>query len=425
MQLLHICGLALVCCLMGTVVQAANTVSGGSFSSSAGINVADPALTSWVNEVLSFNPEMQAAEAAVNAAGGRARAADRPLFNPELELEYENSDTTTTAGGLSQSIDWADKRGARSSVADFELTAADAELVMVRQSLATNLLKALADWHTAEGVSRISEKQRALMSRFTRLADQRRQAGDLGQVELDLAHLAAANAAIEQAHASENLIRARQALVVLTGFDGPAWPPFTGQLPEVDPNHVDVDRLLNELPLIHVALARISAARAGVELSVREKKPDPTVGFRIGKEDSDTLTGLTFSVPLFVRNTFSAEVDVANASLIQAEREAVNLERKARADLIAAAEIYQNARLAWQGWEASGAPRLSQRTDMLDRLWQAGELNTTDYLVQLKQVLGTEASAIDQRGRMWQAWATWLAASGQADQWLNLAGETR
>jgi cobalt-zinc-cadmium efflux system outer membrane protein len=62
---------------------------------------------------------------------------------------------------------------------------------------------------------------------------------------------------------------------------------------------------------------------------------------------------------------------------------------------------------------------------MLDRLWQAGELNTTDYLVQLKQALGTEASAIDQRGRMWQAWATWLAASGQADQWLNLAGETR
>ena len=67
-----------------------------------------------------------------------------------------------------------------------------------------------------------------------------------------------------------------------------------------------------------------------VELSVREKKPDPTFGFRIGKEDSDTLTGLTFSVPLFVRNTFSAEVDVANASLIQAERTAANVRRQAR-----------------------------------------------------------------------------------------------
>ncbi len=60
-----------------------------------------------------------------------------------------------------------------------------------------------------------------------------------------------------------------------------------------------------------------------------------------------------------------------------------------------------------------------------DRLWQAGELNTTDYLVQLKQALDTEVSATEQRGRMWRAWADWLAASGQADQWLNLAGDTQ
>jgi cobalt-zinc-cadmium efflux system outer membrane protein len=158
-------------------------------------------------------------------------------------------------------------------------------------------------------------------------------------------------------------------------------------------------------------------------LRVREKKPDTTIGFRVGKEDSDTLTGFTFSVPLFVRNSFSAEVDVANASLIQSEREAINLRRQSRANLIATSRIYQTSRLAWKAWEASGAPRLSQRTDLLDRLWQAGELGTTDYLVQLKQALDTEISAIEQQGRMWQAWADWLSASGQVDRWLNLAGD--
>lgn len=385
--------------------------------------IADPALAAWVNEVLLQNPEMQAAEAAVDAASARLRAAGQPLFNPELELEYENSDTTTTAGGLSQAIDWADKRGARTTVADFEQLAARAELLSIRQVLATDLLQALANWHTADAILRTSEQQTALMTRFARLAEQRRKAGDLGQVELDLAYLAAANAAFEQAHAGENLIRARQAVIVLTGASGPAWPPFTGQLPDVDPHKLDMDRLLNDLPVIHVALARVAAARAGVALTVRERKPDPTLGFRIGKEDSDTLTGLSFSVPLFVRNNFSAEVDVANASLIQAEREAANTRRQAHANLIATAEIYRNARLAWKTWESAGAPRLSKRTDLLNRLWQAGELNTTDYLVQLKQALDTEVSAIDQRGRMWQAWAAWLAASGQAQQWLNLPGE--
>jgi cobalt-zinc-cadmium efflux system outer membrane protein len=386
---------------------------------------ADLTLSGWINEVISRNPEMYAAQAAVDAASGRLRAADRPLFNPELALEYEDSDSTTIAGGLNQSVDWADKRGARLAVAEFEQVAVKAELELIRQKLAAGLLQALAGWHTARAVNRVSEKQTALMTRFVQLAERRRKAGDLGQVETDLAHLAAADAAFEQAQASEDLIRARQAVIALTGEDGPAWPAFTGQLPDVDPQHVEVDRLLSDLPSIHVALAQISAARAGVERGVREKTPDPTFGLRIGKEDSTTLTGLTFSVPLFVRNTYSAEVDVANASLIQAEREAENLRREVRADLIASAQIYRNARLAWKTWEESGAPRLSQRTDLLDRLWQAGELDTTDYLVQLKQALDTEVSAIEQRGRMWEAWATWLAASGQVEQWLYVSGENQ
>ncbi len=263
------------------------------------------------------------------------------------------------------------------------------------------------------------------MTRFAHLAEQRRRAGDLGQVELDLAHLATADAGFRSANASEQLIRAQQVLTALTGSDASGWPAFDELLPDIDPQQVDVDRLLDDLPSMQAALARVAAGRASVQLSLREQTPDPTIGFRVGKEDSETLTGLSVSVPLFVRNTFSAEVDVANADLIQAEREAANHMQQAHADLIAAAQVYRNASLAWKTWEASGASRLSQRTDLLDRLWQAGELNTTDYLVQLKQALDTEVGATEQRGRMWRAWADWLAASGQADQWLNLTGDTQ
>ena len=385
--------------------------------------IADPALTGWINAVISQNPEMQAAQAAADAAGGRLRAADQPLFNPELKLEYENSDTTTTAGGLNQAIDWADKRGARTAVADFKQAASSAELRSIRQTLATALLLALADWHAAVAIKQLSEEQTLLMTRFARIAERRRKAGDLGQVELDLAHLVVAEAAFEQADADQNLILAHRDVSVLSGNDGAGWPALSTPLPVIDPQQLNIDSLLNDLPSMHVALAQMSAARASVTLRVREKKPDPTLGFRIGKEDSDTLTGLTFSVPLFVRNTYSAEVDVANAGLIQAERTAANVRRQARADLVATAQIYQRSRLVWNAWLASGAPRLNQRSELLDRLWQAGELNTTDYLVQLKQALNTEISAIKQHARMWQAWSAWLAASGTADQWLNLAGE--
>jgi cobalt-zinc-cadmium efflux system outer membrane protein len=386
--------------------------------------VADPALSGWINDVLSRNPEMQAAQATVDAAGSRLRAAEQPLFNPELEFDHENSDVDMTTGGISQTIDWADKRGARTAVAESGQVATFADSRAIRRALAADLLRALADWQTADSIARVSQKQAELMSRFARLAEQRRQVGDLGQVELDLAHLADADAAFQLSNARENVIRSRRAIVALTGINHADWPALTGTLPELDPEQVDVDRLLADLPTLQAALARVAAARASVELSIREKRPDPTLGVRAGKEDSEMLTGITLSVPLFIRNSFSAEVDVANAELIQAEREAADVRQKARAGLIAAARVYRNAQRAWKGWEASGAPRLNQRTEVLGRLWQAGELNTTDYLVQLKQALETEVRATEQHGRLWRAWADWLAASGRVAQWLNLEGDS-
>lgn len=385
--------------------------------------VADPALAGWIQEVIMQNPTFQAARAAVDAAAGRQRAASQPLFNPELAFEYEHSDTTTTAGGIDQSIDWSDKRRARTAVAELQLQAAGATLRSSRQLLATDLLRVLADWQTAAAIVGASEQQQMLMTRFVDIAEQRRKAGDLGKVELDLAHLAAADADFQLANAGEDLIRARQAVTALTGSAARAWPRYP-LLPDLDPQQLEVERLLDELPSMQEAQARVAAGRAAVRLATLETHPDPSLGLRVGKEDSDTLTGISVSIPLFVRNNFHAEVEVANAELVLAEREAANLRQQARAGLIAAAQIYRNASLAWKSWEASGAPRLSQRTDLLNRLWLAGELDTTDYLVQLKQALDTEVSAIEQRGRMWRAWADWLAASGQADHWLNLAGDT-
>jgi cobalt-zinc-cadmium efflux system outer membrane protein len=384
--------------------------------------VADPDLSVWINKVLSQNPELQAAEAAVDAAGGRLRAADQPMFNPGLEFEHESSEIDTTTGGISQAIDWSGKREARTGVAQAGQAAAVTELRVRRQALATKLLRALADWQSAEAIVHISKQQSELMTRFARLAEQRRQAGDLDQVELDLAHLASADAAFQQSNAQGNLIRTRQAVIALTGDALASWPRLTGALPELDPVQAIEDRLLADLPVLQAALARVAAARASLQVSLREKRPDPTIGIRAGREDSDTLAGVTLSVPLFLRNTYSAEVDVANAELIQAERKAASLHRQARADLVSAAEIYRNAQQTWLTWVASGAPRLSQSTELLNRLWQAGELDTTDYLVQLKQALETEVSALAQHARMWQAWADWLAASGRIAQWLNLEG---
>ena len=76
--------------------------------------------------------------------------------------------------------------------------------------------------------------------------------------------------------------------------------------------------------------------------------------------------------------------------------------------------------MAWDEWQRMGAGSLTSQTEMLERLWRAGELNTTDYLVQLQQTLDTRVAASEQRGTVWEAWVAWLTASGQVDAWVEL-----
>ncbi|MEQ8691225.1 MAG: hypothetical protein RIC89_10370, partial [Pseudomonadales bacterium] len=98
---------------------------------------------------------------------------------------------------------------------------------------------------------------------------------------------------------------------------------------------------------------------------------------------------------------------------------AANDYRQLRAELIAAQQRYELARTAWNEWLHMGAKSLSSQTETLERLWRAGELNTTDYLVQLQQTLDTRATASAQRGVVWEAWIAWLAVSGQVDTWAG------
>lgn len=376
-------------------------------------------LGNWTGQVMIDHPAIQAADAALAAARARVDAADQPLYNPQLEFEYEDSDTQTTAAGISQAIDWADKRGARASVAENELRMAEADRAAIRELLAAEILSALAGHATALAQQELGEQRSELMERFGGLAERRRKAGDLAQVELDLAKLAVAEARFQQATVMTAEIQSLQALIAITGRNTGHWPLFPAELPELTLQQLDREALLQSLPALRKSLARVATARATIQLRTRERRPDPTITLRAGEEDSDSLTGINLSIPLFIRNSLRAEVDVASAELLRAEYEANDLYRRSQTQLEAAGLVYQVSRSAWQVWESTGAVSLGGQIRLLQRLWQAGEINTTDYLVQLKQVLDTRTSAIEQRGRMWQAWIDWLLASGQVGNWLQ------
>lgn len=381
---------------------------------------ADPALIQFVQSVVDTNPRVQAARAALDASGAYRNAASRPLYNPELSLDAENADSETRAVGISQTLDWGGKRKARTAVAESDRLVVEAEYLAARWAVTVDLLDGLAQHQTGSERESLAEARRALMDDFATLAKRRFEAGDLNQVEFALASLAFTDARIQKATAGAALAEARQAVRNLTPRSSPEqWPTLPAQMPELPKTATDPQSLVLALPDVMAARGQVETANAMVTLRERERRPDPTISLAGGRESGENLVGVNVTIPLYVRNRFSHEVTAAMAERSQAQQISDDVMQRAYARLTSAAERYELSRGAWGDWELTGQSSLTSQTEQLQKLWQAGELSTTDYLVQLTATLNVQESALDLRQALWRAWFEWLWASGQVDAWLG------
>lgn len=376
-------------------------------------------LTRFVESVIESHPQVLAARAALDASSALRDAASRPLYNPELSLNGENASSDTRSVSLSQSIDWAGKRSARTAVAESDRAVVEAEYLATRWAVAVELLNGLALHQTGRDRDDLAASRGLLMEEFVMLAQRRFDAGDLAQVELDLAQLALTDARIRKATAAADLAEARQTVRAFTPDSALTdWPSLPEQLPDLSLAGRDPKALVLTLPDVLASRREVEVADAVVELRRRERRPDPTLSFAGGREDDASLVGLSLSLPLYVRNTFSAEVTAATADRSRAESLANDVLRRAYARLVGASERFELSRGAWRDWRRVGLSSLTRQTEQLRRLWEAGEISTTDYLVQLRQSLDVQESALDLRQALWRAWSEWLVASGQVDVWL-------
>lgn len=401
------------------------TACAASAASSEPLITAPPAVLAAVREVWSRNPAVLSAEARVAAASAQQQGAARPLYNPELELSAQKADVDTRSIGVSQQIDWSGKRRARTTVAQAELAGAEAERDDVRQRVALEWLRGYAAYQVAGEQVALGEERVRILTQFAALAQRRLRAGDIPSFERDLAELALQEARAQQAELLADQAKARQ---TLTGVGG-----RTTQLP-VLPRSVPpavalpTSDQLAALPTVRRAQAEAEAAQARVKVAERERRPDPTVSLTTGRVTdgplNDRLIGVTVRVPLFVRNSYGAEAVASRSTSDAADAALRDVQWRANAEAEQTADSYTALREAWMGWEDSHAASASDRAALLQKLWEAGELSTADYLVQLKQSLDTELTAVGLRARVWQAWADWLAASGGLAPWLGFTGDS-
>lgn len=382
---------------------------------------AAPKLNQFIEDVVDSNPSIQAAESNVLAAKARSQAAGKPLYNPEFVAEKENAIDNTELVGVSQTIDWANKRGAREQVGSANVLVAQAALDYEKQQLVSNTLIALAEYQFQRKALSLAKKRVSLLKKFVNLTKRRYESGDIARIDLDLAQLAYSESVAQQAGEEVKVNEALQKLRAVTGLESANWPRLPKRLPKFSKNKINTTKILNHLPAVVLFSQQYQSARARIKLAERNRYPDPTIGIQggrnYGESENKKLFGLTLSLPLFVRNPYKAEVDAANYDAIQADRKREDVIRQTKAEIISSAERYELLYMAMVKWQRATGKPLGDGVVLIERLWKAGEMNTTDYLVQLKQRIDSQIAGVELRGRAWGAWIDWLRASGQVDEW--------
>jgi cobalt-zinc-cadmium efflux system outer membrane protein len=386
--------------------------------------VAPPAIREALQSAWQHHPSFRATEAQLTAARARLDAAGQPLYNPEVELasDDEGPDRTTTAG-LNLTLDLSGKRRVRRDAAAARVDQATAEARLRRRNFAQQWFAGWADLRSATERVATGERRLALMTRFAELAQKQFAADDISGLERDLAQLARDEAQAEQSQLLADQAEARARFRTLNGSpELPATALPTSALP---PPQAEGARI-EELPDWQVAQAAAAAAEREVTVARRNRIADPTLGLRGGRVDygnvSDNVVGVSISVPLFVRNSYRAEVVAAQADADVAAADVERVRNELEADRQRAIDSYAATQMTWTRWQASRGTDVERRTTSLERLWREGELSTADYLQQLKQTLDTQLAGAELEARLWRSYTDYLAATGQLERWAGLEG---
>lgn len=369
------------------------------------------------------HPTYRATEAQLAAARARLAAAGQPLYNPELELigDDQGPDRTTTAG-VNLTLDLNGKRRVRRDAAAARVDQATAEARLRRRDFARQWFAGWAGLQTAQQRVRIGERRLALVARFADLARKQFAADDISGLERDLAQLALDEAQVQQAQLIAERADAQARFRAVGGT--PERVSALNLPTDALPPPASAETSIEQLPDWQAAQAAALAAERDVLVARRNRVADPTVGVRGGRIDygelQDNVVGMSMRIPLFMRNSYRAEVVAAQADADAAQAQVQRVRLELDAERRRAIDSYAVAQSSWSRWRASRGTDVERRATLLERLWREGELSTADYLLQLRQTLDTALAGAELEARLWRSYADYLAATGQLERWTGM-----
>lgn len=349
----------------------------------------------WLTTQIRQHPDVVAAREQWLSANAGTDAMEQPLYNPELSTELERSgDDGNYRVGVQQTIDWWDKRQARKQQANYLRTAAKSQYQQVVLNKTSEALIALAEWQAARKAQELIEEQQAQLDALLSLVEKRKKAGDLGGIDAELTFLSLSTQLTEVAEVEANLQKAQANAQELLA----EWEPITGGIPSIFwmQQVLDVsDQDLQNLPLVASAKANWHALSEAAEAAQLSAKAEPTIGINAGRDGDESVVGLSFSIPLHVRNNYSAESRTAVKTALEAEAKYRALLRKQRFEWQAALAAWKRFNNQYQRWQSRVQKRVKNSETLLKRQWTSGDLSTAEYLLALNQRAGSLLAGIE------------------------------
>lgn len=340
---------------------------------------------SWLDAQVNKDPEVIEAKALLKASHFEAKNLTQAVYNPELEASYErNGDFNNYSIGISQTIDFWDKRATNTSLGEIGVYASEQQLLVLLDSKKADALTALAIWKSAKETAQLSiEREKQLQTLLT-ITEEKQAAGLLEPLDTEIVYLNLSQVFSEIANDQIELKNAELKVRELL----PDWTPELADKASYEFGLTSYEyqaQWVEQHPIVQLAKAQWKAQQAKAELTTIEYKSNPSFGVSAGQDSGESAVGLTFSIPLNIRNNYSDATNAAYSKSIAAEANFRSIYRKQSFEAQANYESLLISQKYYQRWKLLIQKRVEKSTKLINARWEAGDINTADYLLALNQ----------------------------------------
>jgi len=341
------------------------------------------------------------------AEAHRVGAGVRFTQNTELQIgggrRFGDPRSLAIQGQLTQPLELT-RREPRVRAADAEIDHAKATSEVELRALSFEVTNLFYEARFADLDVELAQRNLDVATRTADAADRRRKAGDITDLDVNLAKIALGRARSTVSAAQAERARAIGKLAALIGARPDDAIRLTGEL---RPPVITVEALrAGPRAELRALEADARAARAEHALAIANGRPDLGLwaGYQLDEGDAILLGGVTITLPLWSRARGAKAVARAKERRAELERAAVMI--VASRQVVDAFEAYTRAREAVEVFDRDVVPTLADSEKLLERSIETGQIAINAYLVARQQVLDGRREHLERQLQLAKAAAT-------------------